>query len=117
MGRPHNIPRNYKGENKILFVFSNKAFMFTGIGAGIGIIFYMILKMFKLMKLGMIIVLIFAFIGFFISTFKMPEIKKFELTRKTGGEPIDQILYRWIKFKRKKNRIYIYKEEVNKNVE
>ena len=45
----------------------------------------------------------------------MPDTKGFNITRKTGGEAIDDILLRYIKFKMKKNRIYIYdkKEEVN----
>ena len=45
MGGPYNIPRNYKGENKILFIFSTKAFMFTGIGALIGVVLYYILSL------------------------------------------------------------------------
>ena len=110
MSRPYNIPRNYKGENKILFVFSTKAFMYTGVGAFIGVIFYLLLKILKLTKIGIAIVVIFAFIGFVIGTFKIPEINKFELTQKTGGEPIDQVILRWIRFKRKKKKIYVYKE-------
>ena len=39
MGGPYNIPRNYKGENKILFVFSTKSFILTAVGGFIGIIF------------------------------------------------------------------------------
>ena len=110
MSRPYNIPRNYKGENKILFIFSTKAFMYTGVGAFIGIIFYFIFKMLKLTKVGIAIIVILALIGFVIGTFKMPEISKFELTKKTGGESIDDIILRWIRFKRKKKKIYVYKE-------
>lgn len=116
MGGPYNIPRNYKGESKILFIFSTKAFAFTGIGGAIGIVFYYIFKMMGLTKVGIGAVLIFAFIGFAIGTFKVPEISKFEFTQKTGGEPIDQVILRWIKFKQKKNRIYVYKEEEQKDV-
>ena len=38
----------------------------------------------------------------------MPEINSFEFTKKTGGENIDDIIKRAIKFKMKKNKIYIY---------
>ena len=32
----YQIPRNVKGEGRILFIFSTKALITTGIGAGIG---------------------------------------------------------------------------------
>ena len=117
MGGPYNIPRNYKGESKILFVFSMKAFIYTVVGGGIGLIFYYLFKSLGLTVVGIACVVILAFIGFVIGTFKMPEMKQFEITKKNGGEPIDQVILRWIKFKQKKNRIYVYKEkEVNKDV-
>ena len=50
-------------------------------------------------------------IGFSIGTFKIPDNKKFEFARKTGGENIDDVAKRWINFKRKKNKVYIWKEE------
>ena len=59
---------------------------------------------------------IFAIIGFALGSLKMPTTKKFEITKKTGGEKIDEILLRLIKFKLKKNRIYIYTKE-EKNIE
>ena len=59
--------------------------------------------------------IIFALIGFGIGTFKMPNTKNFEITKKTGGEKIDDVLLRFIKFKMKKNRIYIYTKEEEKN--
>ncbi len=117
MGGPYNIPRNYKGESKILFVFSTKAFIYTGVGAGIGILCYYLLNTFKLGTVGLILLLIFAALGFAIGTFKVPDTNGFEITRKTGGEPIDQVILRWFKFKQKKNRIYVYKEEEHKDGE
>ena len=41
----HEIPRNYKGEGRILYIFSIKALIYTGIGAIIGTLPYIILKM------------------------------------------------------------------------
>ena len=38
------IPRNYKGEGRILYIFSTKAIIYTAVGAGIGLIFYFMLK-------------------------------------------------------------------------
>ena len=46
MGGPYNIPRNYKGENKILFIFSTKSFLYTIGGATIGIVLYMIFRIY-----------------------------------------------------------------------
>ena len=59
--------------------------------------------------LGAIIIGIFGFIGFAIGTFKIPESNQFEITKKAGGLNIDEAIIRLIKFKQKKNRIYIYK--------
>ena len=116
MGGPYNIPRNYKGENKILYIFSRKALAYTAIGAGIGFVFYSILGMLNLQTVGIVILIILALLGYVIGTFKVPEASKFEITRKTGGEPIDEIILRWIKFKSKKKKIYVYREEVHKDV-
>ena len=41
--RTYEIPRNYKGEGRILFIFSTKALIYTVIGAAIGLIFYLYL--------------------------------------------------------------------------
>ena len=107
----HEIPREYKGEGRILYIFSTKALIFTAIGATIGIPFFLIFKMFGYTIVGLVITAIFALIGFSIATFKMPESQAFAITRKAGGEKIEDVLKRWIKFKKKKNRIYIFKNE------
>ena len=57
---------------------------------------------------------VFGLIGFAIATFRMPNSNNLEITRKTGGEKIDDIIIRAIKFKLKKNRIYVYTKEENK---
>lgn len=107
----HEIPRNYKGEGRILYIFSTKALIYTAVGAGIGLIFYFILKMVGYSMIGLIITLIFATIGFGIGTLKVPESTAFEITRKTGGENIDEVILRWIKFKNNGRKVYIYKNE------
>lgn len=108
---PYNIPRSYKGEGKILYIFSTKGLIYTAAGLLIGIIFFYLFKMIKLTKIGVVFLLLFGFIGFAIATFKIPESKKFDFTVKTGGENIDTIILRWIRFKSKNNRIYVYKEQ------
>ena len=115
MGGPYNIPRDYKGENKILFIFSMKSFMYTAIGGIIGVLLYYVFSLISLTPVGVACIIIFALLGFALGTFKVPETNGFEITKKTGGEPIDQVILRWIKFKAGKNRIYVYKEGVHKD--
>lgn len=107
----YEIPRNYKGEGRILYIFSTKGLICTSIGAGVGLIFYLIFKILGLSMIGIVITLIFAAIGFAIGTLKVPETTTFEITKKTGGENIDDVILRWIKFKKNGNKIYVYKAE------
>ncbi len=109
----YELPRNVKGEGRILFIFTTKSLIYTVVAAGIGLLFYFIFSMLNMTVVGIAIVAIFALIGFLIGTFKMPEIGKFEFTKKTGGENIDDIIIRAIKFKTKGKRIYVYKEGEN----
>ena len=110
----YEIPRNYKGEGRILYIFSTKGLIYTCVGAGVGLIFYFILKMLGFSMIGLIITLIFAAIGFVIGTLKVPDTKKFEFTKKTGGENIDDVVKRFIRFKKNNNKIYIRKDALNK---
>ena len=105
------IPRNYKGEGRILYIFSTKAIIYTAIGIAIGLLFYFIFNLIGLTTIGIIITIIFGGIGFVIATFKVPELKNFEITKKTGGENIDDVIKRWFLFKKKKNRVYVFKEK------
>lgn len=104
----HEIPRNYKGESRILYIFSMKALAYTGIGALVGGIFYFLFKIIGLEMIGFGCVIFLGAIGFGLGTFKIPDSKKFKLTEKTGGESIDDVIKRWIRFKRGKNKIYVY---------
>ena len=110
----YEIPRNYKGESRILYIFSIKALVYTAIWIAIGLLFNLIFKLIGLKIIGIIITIIFGLIGFIIGTLKIPDTKKFEFTEKTGGENIDDIIIRAFRFKKKKNRIYVYtKEDLN----
>lgn len=105
------IPRNTKGEGRILFIFSTKALIYTVAGGLIGLPFYYLFKFIKMSMVGIIIVACLALLGFCIGTFKIPDSDGLKITRLLGGENIDDIILRYIKFKRSKNKIYITKEE------
>lgn len=110
----YNVPRNVKGEGRILFIFSTKALIYSGVGALIGGLFYIIFNLLGLTIIGIVIVLVLALIGFAIGTFKVPNLERFEFARKTGGENIDDVIKRAIKFKMKKDKIYVYTKEEKK---
>ena len=110
----YNIPRNVKGEGRILFIFTPKSLIFTVAGLAVGIIFYLIFKMVNLTLVAWIFLLLFAVIGWVIGTIKVPKLGIFKFTDVVCGEKLDDVILRAIKFKKKNNKIYIYD---NKEVE
>ena len=54
----YEIPRNYKGESRILYIFSMKALMYTAIGIVPGLIFYFIFNLFGATTPGIIATII-----------------------------------------------------------
>lgn len=111
----YNIPRNVKGEGRILFIFSTKSLIYTAIGAMIGFPFYLLLSKLKITLIGIIVVAFFALIGFLIGTFKFPELGAIKFTKVVGGENIDDIIKRAFMFKKKGKKIYLYTKEEEKN--
>ena len=112
----YNIPRDTGGEGKILYIFSTKALLYTFIGALIGGLFYFIFNLIGLGVVGIVIIVIFAFIGFAIATFKIPTIRTIPVTEKIGGEKVDEIIKRYIKFKTRKTKTYtLYTKEEERN--
>lgn len=107
----YNLPRNVKGEGRILFIFSTKGLITTCIGGAIGLIFYFIFSVLNLKMVGIIITLIFAVIGYAIGMLKVPNANGMEIMRKTGGENIDDVIKRFIKFKMNKRKYYVYTKE------
>ena len=107
----YNLPRNVKGEGRILFIFSTKSLITTCASGMIGLIFYLIFSLLNLKLIGIIITLFFALIGYVVGMFKIPDTNGFEITRKTGGENIDDIIKRYIKFKKNKKKLYVYTKE------
>lgn len=107
----YNLPRNVKGEGRILIIFSTKGLITTCIGGAIGLIFYFIFSVLNLKMVGIIITLIFAVIGYAIGMLKVPNANGMEIMRKTGGENIDDVIKRFIKFKMNKRKYYVYTKE------
>ncbi|MBR3003361.1 MAG: PrgI family protein [Clostridia bacterium] len=109
----YQVPRNVKGEGRILFIFSKKALLYSAIGVGVGFFFVLLFGIIRLDVVGYVIMGVLGLLGFAIGTFKMPDTNAFEITKKTGGENIDDVIKRAIKFKRSGNRIYVYEKPEN----
>ncbi len=122
-GGPYNIPRNTKGEGRFFYIFSTRAlletFLFGIVGIAVALIIYIILALLRIKTSAALVSLIgaviFGVIGFIIASFKIPDSNNFEITRKAGGEYIDKIILRYIKFRMKKNKIYTTFTEEKKN--
>ncbi len=106
----YNIPRNLKGESRILYIFSVKSLITTAGGAMIGGIFFLLFSSIGLDTVGMVFLALFALIGFCIGAIKIPTLNGISFTKKIGGESIDEIILRYMKFK-KNRRIYIDTKE------
>jgi len=111
----YNLPRNVKGEGRILFIFSTKSIITTTIGGFCGLIFYFLFSAIGLTIVGVIITLIFAAIGYAIGMLKVPESDGIAITRKIGGENIDDVIKRYIKFKKNSKKLYVYAKEEDLN--
>lgn len=111
------IPRDTKGEGRILYVFSKKGLLFT---VGCGAIGYVLKFTFSLFGslipamvkpmnvVGWVIFLLFAVVGFVIGSFKVPNIDKFEFTKKAAGIEISTVIWEYVKFHFKKDKLYVY---------
>ena len=95
---------------RILFIFTTKSLLYTAAFGFVGIIAFSIIKGIP----GIVTALVIAGIGFGLGTLKMPDTNSYNITRKTGGENLDAILLKYIKFKSRGKRIYIYTKEENK---
>lgn len=104
------IPRNYRGESRILYIFTVKSLITTAVGAMVGAMFWALFKALGMNAVGLIIMALFALIGFAIGALKIPTIVAFPITKKIGGEPIGEIILRYMKFK-KNRKMYVYTKE------
>ncbi len=114
------IPRNVKGEGRILFIFTGKSLMYTAIGAGVGFPIYFIMSnVLQIQYWGLLAIAICGLIGFLIGTIKIPKLSMLKNANDIAGENIDEIIKRYIMFKKQNNRIYVNEtkeEEEEKNV-
>lgn len=108
--RSYLIPRDVRGETRILYFFSPKSFMFTVVGILFGAVLYFIFKTIGLQLTGVIILFVVSLISFAIGALKIPETNAFQFFKDTGGESIDDIIWRYINFNMKKC-IYITKKQ------
>ena len=53
---------------------------------------------------------VFAVIGYVIGAVKIPTIVGIQINKKIGGEPLSEIIIRYIKFK-KNRKMYVYTKE------
>ncbi len=106
----YTIPRNYKGETRLLYIFTTKSLITTAIGALLGSIFLLIFMAMNMKMVGVIIMALFALIGWMVGAIKIPTIVAFPITKKIGGEPLGEIIIRYFKF-RKTRKIYTYTKE------
>ena len=112
----HNIPRDVKGEGRILFIFTTRSLIFAAAGLVVCLLVSSLIGViFSQFYVKLIICLIFAEIGYGIASFKIPDSPRFEITRKAGGERIYDVIMRAIKFKAQKRRIYVYTKEEKNN--
>lgn len=113
----YEIPRNTKGEGRILYIFSTKALIYTVAGILIGFVFKWLFNLIGsvatlaagiLNGIGIAFIIILALIGFILGSFKVPQIDKFEITRKAAGINLDTVVKEYIKFHFKKDKFYTY---------
>ena len=117
MGGSYYVPRSVKGESRILYIFTLKSFAATLAFGLVGVIIYFILRSFITFNIvgTLIIVGVFAAIGYGLASFTIPDIPQMGVLRKAGGENIGAMLLRAITFRgKKKIYIYNYKREVTK---
>ncbi len=107
------IPRNLRGETRILYIFSVKSLISTVIGGLIGLIFYFIFTALGIKFAGVVTIVLFALAGFLIGTVKIPTLAGVPFTKKIGGEPLSEIIKRYITF-RMNRKIYVYTKEEKK---
>ncbi len=102
------IPSNkLKGESRILYIFTTKSLIWTAVGGFIGFLFYIIFQILELKTVGIVILVIFAVLGYGIGTIKFPSGGNGKIAKNVGGESIDEVIGNYIKFK-KNNKVYTY---------
>lgn len=118
MGNSYFVPRNVKGESRILYIFTMKSFVFTLAFGVVGFLIWTIIS--SLLSIDnlvamIICIAIFAAIGYVIGALKIPDSPLMGVFRKAGGEYLSDIISRAITFKGRK-KIYIYNYSREKSI-
>jgi len=108
----HYIPKDLRGESRILMIFTTKSLITTAIFGAAGVVFYLLFSALKLRIVGVIILAILALLGFAFGTVKMPKITGWKFTKNIEGDSMDEVFLRFVKFKSNK-KIYSYTKEDN----
>lgn len=109
MGRTYTVPRDAKGESRILYIFTVKSMITSVIGAIIGVVPYVILTIAGQGFAAFISVIVCAVIGYLAGIMTIPDTPLLGNLRKAGGEKVTDIIIRAITFKNRR-KIYIYRE-------
>ena len=104
----YNLPRNVKGEGRILFIFTPKSLLFAVIGVAIGLVFYVLFSLMNLNVVGIIFIIVFALIGYGIAMLKVPNIGISKTSKVVAGQNMDDVIKRAILFKKISIRLYVY---------
>lgn len=106
----HYIPKDLRGETRILLIFTVKSLITTAIFGGVGVIIYLIFKAIGMGIVGILILAMLALLGFAFGTVKIPKITGLRFTKNIEGDSMDEVFLRYIKFKSNK-KVYTYMKE------
>ena len=109
MGRTYSVPRSAKGESRILYIFTVKSLLVTVLFGLVGFIPYSILAAIGMKTAGIVVMCVFAALGYGIMTLKIPDSPIVGKFKKAGGEQVSDILWRTITFSKRK-KIYVYRK-------
>ena len=110
MGNTYFVPRNVKGESRILYIFTMKSFIFTLVAGVIGVLIWMGFKAItgiENLVTMLVFIGVFAGIGYLIGALKIPDSPLMGPFRKAGGEYVSDIIGRFFTFGFRK-KIYLY---------
>lgn len=106
----HYIPKDLRGETRILLIFTVKSLITTAIFAGIGLIIFLIFSAIGMKIVGVIIMIIMAIFGYAFGTVKIKKITGWNFTKNIEGDSMDDVIVRFVKFKSSR-KIYSYTKE------
>ena len=109
MGNTYTVPRSAKGESRILYIFTVKSLISTIGFAAIGAIPCLLLSSIGLKIPGIIVLVIFAAIGYGMAMLTIPDAPVMGKLRKAGGEKLGDIVWRTVTFSKRK-KIYLYRK-------